>query len=203
MAAGKAADSEGIGRFFGYRCQRGVVGDCFEMHRRLALIGLAVGSNTERSGYRIEQPAARRGPSSSIQETTNSHKDAIEHSARESAGLRILLAWVVRGNKNHITEPMDSTVSKWWAWPRDALAGPRARRQIAIQGDLAQCDDDSDVLEQSQFTHKVGLASLDLWPQGFVVRGCAAHHRRDVSAGQPQAVVAIRRMRLIGKSGAV
>ena len=73
-------------------------------------------------------------------------------------------------------------------------------REKSIASDSAQSYNHFDSSEQFQFLHEIGTAAEKLGEAGFVFRRRAAYCRRYIAIVEPETIVSMTGVRLIGKS---
>ncbi len=85
-------------------------------------------------------------------------------------------------------------------WHRERRAGRGEDPCDNVVGELSEHDDDAHSFEQCELPDEVRQAAVPFRGRGLVRRGCTAHGRGDVGAGQLQAVVGRDRRRLVGEA---
>jgi hypothetical protein len=144
---------------------------------------------SSRAPRAVERPSAFASRSSSYRTSaTPFHQflarqgeHPVEHRLRQSAGKRVLLAWMVRGKKAQAAQFVQSSMSE----PRHRVVGNPSQGTISPEGifesDLPKPHHDPDFLEKPELLEEKGGAACQLCRQGFVSRRCAAKSGSNVA----------------------
>jgi hypothetical protein len=117
-------------------------------------------------------------------------EDTCEHGAVEAAGVGVAQGWVVAGEKvKAVGQGVLGSMGEAVGGFGDDHAGVLKMGHVAIEGDLAETDDDADAGEGFDFGGKVRGAVADLLWGGFVSGRGAANDGGDPGVTELEAVV--------------
>src|SRR5712691_5991936 len=130
-------------------------------------------------------------------------EDSIQHRLRETAGLRVALARMVRcDQRNRWQEPGPSVAElRHGRWKVVTRRAPRAQERLHRHG--PEDDDYPEAPQEYHLAFQIRLASGELDPRRLVLWRGAPHRRGDVAVPEDQTVVLRNGSRLIREAGAV
>src|SRR5271157_5473322 len=135
-------------------------------------------------------------------ELAGAAEDGKKHGAGELAGVGVLQGWMIAGDEGERAgQCVLGGVAEDEAGAGRDLAGAELVAEEAVKGDLAQADDDAQVVEQAEFLVEPGRAITQLLGSGFVGRRGAMSDGGDPEAAEFHAVVAGDGPGLRGKTG--
>jgi hypothetical protein len=128
-------------------------------------------------------------------------KDAGEHGAVQAAGIGIAQGWVVRGQKVKVVgEKVIRSVAEAVGRFAGDDASMQKVREVAVEGDLSETDDDADAWERLDFAGEVGGAVANLLRLRLVTGRGATDDRGDPGVAEFEAVVAVDCAGLAGEA---
>ena len=128
----------------------------------------------------------------------------MKQGARQASRLRVLLAWVIRGQKDVAGRQAREvsvleTRTRCWQDVAKLLIGA----QISIESEASQRDDRFYVAQHSQLVQKIGLAVCDFLTIRFIAGRSAADHLCNEAIAEGEAVLTMGRIRLVCETEAV
>jgi hypothetical protein len=119
-------------------------------------------------------------------------EDSREHGAVETAGVGVAQGWVVGG------EEMQAVGEKIFSPVREAVlgfasddSGFEQEGEVAVEGDLAETDDDADARQSLDLSGKMTGAVANLLGVGFVAGRSAADDGGDPGVAELEAVITV------------
>lgn len=128
-------------------------------------------------------------------------EDSGEHDAVEAAGIGVAQRGMVAGEEmDAVGQPVLCAVGEaiGGAGPNDI--GVKEMGEEAVEGDLAEADDDADSWECGELMHEVLAAVADLLRERLVAGRSAADDGGDPGVAELEAVVAVDGLGLVGEA---
>jgi len=116
-------------------------------------------------------------------------EDVIQHRGRQSPGLCVLPARVIRPDKQGAAcQSVHDAVREPWTRPRDEAVACQ-QLQACVESDPAERHEDPDLGKGRELRVEVRQAIGHLTRRRSVIGRCTTHGRRDEGAGQREAVI--------------
>src|SRR4051812_19651428 len=93
----------------------------------------------------------------------------LEHFPSQPSSKRVLLTGVIRSNKRHRIEKMDTSVPKPRRRSRHGQRQCATSRQIGGKRNLSQSNDDSDFVQQSEFLEEIRSTGKKFFEQWLII----------------------------------